>query len=123
MESNRVEKVNLAGKFSLIDEYWHPRIVAELNDSYVKLVRLKGDFVWHHHETEDELFLVIRGSLTIRLRDRDLHLEPGELVVIPRGVDHLPVASEEVQVLLLEPKTTRNTGDIESERTVDSEWI
>ena len=123
METNRIEKVNLADKLDLIADTWRPRIVAELNNSYVKLVRLSGEFVWHHHETEDELFLVIKGSLTIRLRDQELHLEPGELVVIPRGVEHLPVASEEVQVLLLEPKTTRNTGNLENNRTVASEWI
>ena len=110
--------VNLARKFSLFQDYWSPKIVAELNDSYIKLVKLKGEFVWHQHETEDELFLVVKGRLLIKLRDRDIWLEEGEFTVIPRGVEHLPVAAEEVHVVLLEPKTTVNTGDVQSERTV-----
>ncbi len=110
--------MNLAQKFSLFQDYWSPKIVAELNDSYIKLVKLKGEFVWHQHETEDELFLVVKGKLLIKLRDRDIWLEEGEFAVIPRGVEHLPVAAEEVQVVLLEPKTTVNTGDVRSERTV-----
>jgi len=114
-----LEVVNLSTKFGRFGEYWRPKIVAELNDSYVKLVKFDGEFVWHHHEQEDELFLVVKGRLTIRLRDRDLYLNPGELVVIPRGVEHLPVADEEVQVLLIEPKTTLNTGNVRSERTVE----
>jgi mannose-6-phosphate isomerase-like protein (cupin superfamily) len=113
-----MEKVNLAQKVSLFDDYWSPKIVGEINDSYVKLVKLKGEFVWHHHDAEDELFLVIRGRLLIKLRDRDIKLGEGEFVIIPRGVDHLPVAEEEVHVLLLEPKTTLNTGDVRNERTV-----
>jgi mannose-6-phosphate isomerase-like protein (cupin superfamily) len=118
-----MEKVSLVEKFSRIDEYWHPKIVGEVNESYVKLTKLKGEFFWHKHDLEDELFLVVKGRLLIRLRDRDIQLEEGELVVIPKGVEHLPVAAEEVQVLLLEPKTTVNTGDIQNERTVESEWI
>ena len=113
-----IEKVNLAQKFDLFDEHWSPRIAGELNDSYVKLAKLKGEFVWHHHENEDELFLVVKGHLTIKLRDRDVELDAGEFVIIPRGVEHLPVAEEEVQVLLLEPKATLNTGKVHSERTV-----
>jgi mannose-6-phosphate isomerase-like protein (cupin superfamily) len=113
-----IEKVSLIDKLSLFSDHWSPKIVGELNDSHVKLVKLKGEFVWHHHETEDELFLVIKGSLLIRLRDRDIKLEEGELVIIPRGVEHLPIASEEAHVLLLEPKTTLNTGNVSSERTV-----
>jgi mannose-6-phosphate isomerase-like protein (cupin superfamily) len=115
--------VNLAEKFDLFADYWHPRIVGELNDSHVKLVKLKGEFVWHRHEREDELFLVIKGTLRIRLRDQELTLREGEFVVIPSKVEHLPIADQEVQVLLLEPKTTVNTGDVQSERTVDAEWI
>jgi mannose-6-phosphate isomerase-like protein (cupin superfamily) len=110
--------VNLAQKFSLFQDYWSPKIVAELNDSYIKLVKLKGEFVWHQHETEDELFLVVKGKLLIKVRDRDIWLEEGEFAVIPRGVEHLPVAAEEVHAVLLEPKTTVNTGDVRSERTV-----
>src|SRR5216117_1375996 len=113
-----MQSVNLAQKFALFDDYWSPKIAGELNDSYVKLVKLKGEFVWHHHEAEDELFLVVKGSLLIRLRDRDVRVEEGEFVIIPRGVEHLPVAEEEVQVLLLEPKSTLNTGNVANERTV-----
>ena len=113
-----IEKVNLAQKFDRFDEYWSPRIAGELNDSYVKLVKLKGEFVWHQHEQEDELFLVVKGHLTIKLRDQDIELDPGEFVIVPRGVEHLPVAAEEVHALLLEPKSTLNTGNVQSERTV-----
>jgi len=113
-----MDKVNLAQKFDLFQEYWSPKIVGELNDSYVKLAKLKGEFVWHHHDTEDELFLVVKGRLLIKLRDQDILLEEGEFVIIPRGVDHLPIADEEAHVLLLEPKTTLNTGNTQNERTV-----
>jgi mannose-6-phosphate isomerase-like protein (cupin superfamily) len=115
--------VNLKEKFDRIREYWKPKIVAELNDSHMKLVKLKGDFVWHHHDREDELFLVLDGDLRIELRGRALRLRAGELAVIPRGMEHRPVAKEEVQVLLLEPRTTVNTGQLRSDRTVDPEWI
>ena len=113
-----MEKVNLAHKFNLFQDYWSPKIVGELNDSYVKLVKLRGKFVWHHHEAEDELFLVMKGRLLIKLRDRDIWLEKGEFVIIPRGVDHLPVAEKEAHALLLEPKSTLNTGNVRSEKTV-----
>ena len=113
-----MEKVSLTEKFSKFSDYWSPKIAGELNDSYIKLVKLKGEFVWHHHDQEDELFLVVKGKLLIKLRDRDIELEEGEFVIIPRGVEHLPVAQEEVHVLLLEPKSTLNTGNIENERTV-----
>jgi mannose-6-phosphate isomerase-like protein (cupin superfamily) len=115
-----MDKVNLAEKFALISEYWSPKIAGEINDSYVKLVKLKGEFVWHHHETEDELFLVVKGKLLIKLRDKDIWLEEGEFVIIPKGVEHLPVAEEEAQVILLEPKTTLNTGNVQNERTVEN---
>lgn len=118
-----MEKINLAQKFSLFNEYWSPRIAGELNDSRVKLVKLKGEFVWHHHEHEDELFWVVQGKLLIKFRERDLWLEEGELVIIPRGVEHLPVAPEEVQVVLIEPKTTVNTGNVQNERTAGEQWI
>jgi mannose-6-phosphate isomerase-like protein (cupin superfamily) len=114
-----VDKVNLAEKFGLFDEYWSPRIVGELNEQYVKLAKLKGEFVWHHHETEDELFLVVRGRLTIRLRDSDVVLEEGEFLIVPRGVEHQPVAEEEAHVFLFEPRSTLNTGNVRTERTVD----
>jgi mannose-6-phosphate isomerase-like protein (cupin superfamily) len=119
----KMEVINLAQKLSLFQDHWHPRIVGELNDSYVKLVKLQGEFVWHRHEQEDELFLVIQGSLTIMLRDRDLHIGPGEFAIIPRGVEHCPLAAEEVHVLLLEPKSTLNTGDVVNGRTVQADWI
>ena len=115
--------INIAQKFALIDEFWSPRIVGEINDSYVKLAKLKGEFVWHHHDDEDEMFLVVKGRLTIKLRDRDISLEEGEFAIIPKGVEHMPLAKDEVHVLLLEPKTTRNTGNVENERTVGDQWI
>jgi len=113
-----METVNLAQKFRLFQEQWSPKIIGEFNDSYVKIAKLKGEFVWHHHETEDELFLVIKGTLLIKLRDRDIWLHEGEFTVIPKGVEHLPVADEEVHVLMLEPKSTLNTGNVQDEHTV-----
>ncbi len=113
-----MEKVNLARKLGLFGEYWSPKVVGELNGQQVKLVKLKGEFVWHHHAEEDELFLVIKGRLVIKLRDGEIVLDEGEFVVVPRGVEHLPVAEEEVHVLLLEPSATLNTGNVRNERTV-----
>ncbi len=113
-----IEKVNLAEKFATFTDPWSPRVAGEVNDFQVKLVKLQGEFVWHQHENEDELFLVVKGDLTIKLRDKDIELSEGEFVVIPRGVEHLPVAEAEVHVLLFEPKTTLNTGNVENERTV-----
>ena len=112
-----IEKVSLADKLRSFQDHWSPKIIGELNESYVKLVKLKGEFVWHHHEAEDELFLVLKGSLLMRLRDRDIRVEEGEFIIIPRGVEHLPIAEEEAHVMLLEPKSTLNTGDVENERT------
>jgi mannose-6-phosphate isomerase-like protein (cupin superfamily) len=117
------EVIDLDQKLGLIPDHWHPRIVAALNDHHVKLAKLHGEFVWHRHSVEDELFLVLKGSLIIRLRERELHLEPGQLVVIPRGVDHMPVAVQEVHVLLLEPADTISTGDAPGERAAQAEWI
>ena len=114
-----MEKISLAEKFNLFHDYWSPKIAGEINDSYVKLVKLKGEFVWHHHESEDELFLVVKGSLLIKLRDRDVWLNEGEFFIVPRGVEHLPVAPEEAHVLLLEPKSTLNTGNTRGEMTVE----
>src|SRR5512136_2412765 len=101
-----MEKVNLNEKFDLFKEHWSPKIGGELNGQYVKLARLKGEFVWHHHETEDELFLVIKGQLTIKFRERDVLLKEGEFLIVPHGIEHKPVAEEEVQVLLFEPQST-----------------
>ena len=113
-----MEKVNIREKFDLFEDRWSPKVIGEVNDAYVKAVKLKGEFVWHHHDEEDEMFLVVKGSLVIKLRDRDIRLEEGEFVIIPRGVEHLPVAEEEAHVLLLEPKSTLNTGNVSNERTV-----
>jgi mannose-6-phosphate isomerase-like protein (cupin superfamily) len=122
-EGGHVEKVNLAKKFAVFNDHWSPKIVGELNDSYVKLVKLQGEFVWHHHDEEDELFLVTKGSLRMKLREnggeREIIIEPGEFLVVPRGMEHCPVADTEVHVVLLEPKTTLNTGNLRNERTVD----
>src|ERR671923_251233 len=101
-----VERINVAEKFAKFDEYWQPKIVGEVNDTLVKLVKFKGEFVWHHHEREDELFLVIRGRMTLQLRSGDLVLEPGEFVIVPHGVEHCPKADGECWVVLLEPRTT-----------------
>jgi mannose-6-phosphate isomerase-like protein (cupin superfamily) len=116
-----VPSINLQQKLSLFTDLWSPKIVADLNDSHVKLVKVKGAFVWHSHADEDELFLVLRGRLTIELRDGSLTLEPGEFVVIPKGVEHRPVAPEEVHLLLIEPKGIKHTGEVVESRTV-TEW-
>ena len=113
-----MEKVNLREKLNKFNELWSPRIVGELNGQYVKLVKLRGEFLWHHHENEDEFFLVVKGTLTIRLRNRDVGLNEGEFFVVPRGVEHMPVAETEAHVLLFEPEATCNTGNVNSERTV-----
>ena len=114
-----MEKVNLAEKFALFDDYFSPRVVGELNGQMVKLVKQKGDFVWHKHDQEDELFLVVKGRLKIRFRDRDVDLDAGEFFIIPRGVEHQPVAEHEVHVLLFEPASTLNRGDVRNEKTVE----
>jgi mannose-6-phosphate isomerase-like protein (cupin superfamily) len=113
-----MEKVNINEKLATFQEYWSPKIAGEVNDTYVKLVKFQGEFVWHHHEAEDELFLVLKGRLLMKLRDRDIWLDEGEFIVIPKGVEHMPVAEEEVHVMLLEPKSTLNTGNVLNERTV-----
>ena len=114
-----MRKVNLDEKFAAFDEHWSPKIIGELNGQQVKLAKFQGPFVWHHHENEDELFLVHRGRFRLELRDRVLELGPGELVIVPRGVEHRPVADEEVEVLLFEPATTLNTGNVRNDRTLD----
>lgn len=113
-----MNKVNVREKLGQIDDYWRPRIAGELNGQHVKLVKLKGEFVWHHHDHEDELFLVLQGRLLMRLRDGDITIEAGEFLIVPRGVEHQPVAEEEVHVLLFEPAGTLNTGNVIDERTV-----
>jgi mannose-6-phosphate isomerase-like protein (cupin superfamily) len=115
--------VNLAETFSSFNDHWSPKIAGGINDCHLKLVKLQGDFIWHHHEKEDELFLVVRGRLRMKVREagikRELMIAPGEFVIIPRGTEHLPGSDEEVHVLLLEPKTTLNTGNVINERTVE----
>jgi len=119
-----MQKVNLAEKLALFSEQWSPRIVGELNGQYVKLAKVKGEFEWHKHANEDELFLVLAGCLVVKLRDRDIPLEEGEFFIVPRGVEHKPVAERETHVLLFEPVSTLNTGDRRSDRTVeDLQWI
>lgn len=113
-----MEAINLAEKFGLFSDYWSPKIVGELNGQHVRLAKLKGDFVWHQHEGEDELFLVVKGQLHIRLRDRDVLVNEGEFFIVPRGVEHCPSADEECHVLLLEPASTLNTGNVRDERTL-----
>jgi len=118
-----MEKVSLAQKFSLFSDYYSPKIAGELNDSYVKLAKLKGEFVWHHHDAEDELFLVIKGTLRMMVfengQEREIRIGEGEFLIVPRGVEHKPVADEEVHLVLLEPKTTLNTGNVRNARTVE----
>jgi mannose-6-phosphate isomerase-like protein (cupin superfamily) len=113
-----IEKVNISDKLARFAEHWSPKIVGEVNDSYVKLVKFKGEFVWHKHDDEDEMFLVVRGSIRILLRDGEVQLNEGEFAVVPRGVEHMPVAEEEAHVLLFEPKTVLNTGDAVDARTL-----
>jgi mannose-6-phosphate isomerase-like protein (cupin superfamily) len=110
--------VNLKEKFSLIPNFWKPTIVGEVNDCFVKAVKFKGDFIWHHHENEDELFLVVKGRFRMKFRTHEAIINEGEFVIVPRGVEHCPVADEEVHVILIEPKSTLNTGNITNERTV-----
>jgi len=117
-----VDKVNLAQKFSLFADHYRPKIAGEINDAYVKLVKLQGDFMWHHHDKEDELFFVVKGALRMKVREngaeREIVIRPGEFIIIPRGVEHFPSADEETHVMLLEPKSTLNTGNVQNERTV-----
>ena len=110
--------INLEEKFSRFSDYCNPRILGEVNDCHVKAVKLKGEFIWHHHENEDELFLVVKGTLRMKFRDQEAVVREGEFVIVPRGVEHCPVADEEVHIVLIEPKTTLNTGNITNERTV-----
>lgn len=112
-----MDKVNLQNKFDQFQDHWNPRIVGELNGQHVKLAKLKGEFIWHHHEHEDELFLVIKGTLKMEFRDRTEIINEGEFIIVPKGVEHKPVAEEEVEVMLFEPASTLNTGNIENERT------
>jgi len=113
-----MDKVNLAAKFAAFQEQWSPKIVGEVNDAHVKLVKIQGEFVWHSHAGEDEMFLVVKGRMIVKLRERDVELAEGEFFIVPKGVEHCPVADEECQILMIEPKGTLNTGDAGGERTV-----
>lgn len=113
-----MQPVNLAETFSKFQDCWNPRLIGEVNDFHVKAVKLKGEFVWHHHDNEDELFLVVKGTLRMRFRDHEAIVREGEFIIVPRGVEHLPVADDEVHIILLEPRTTLNTGNVTNERTV-----
>jgi mannose-6-phosphate isomerase-like protein (cupin superfamily) len=113
-----MQTINLKNKFSLFSDYCNPRVIGEVNDCQVKAVKLKGEFIWHHHDNEDELFLVVKGTLRMKFRDREAVVREGELVIVPHGVEHCPVTDEEVHIVLIEPKSTLNTGNITNERTV-----
>jgi mannose-6-phosphate isomerase-like protein (cupin superfamily) len=115
-----MEKINLAEKLASISEQWQPRIVGELNGQHVKLARIQGEFIWHLHDNEDELFLVVHGSIILQLRDRDVHLAEGEMFIVPRGVEHRPIAAEEAHILMFEPAGTLNTGNVRNERTYEA---
>ncbi|XXF78090.1 cupin domain-containing protein [Myxococcaceae bacterium GXIMD 01537] len=118
-----MDVINIQDKLALFKDHWSPRIVGELNGQYIKLAKFSGEFVWHDHAEEDELFLVVKGTLRIRLEDRDLHLREGEFTIIPKGVRHLPIAAEEVHVILLEPKSTVSTGEVQDARSTQGAWI
>jgi mannose-6-phosphate isomerase-like protein (cupin superfamily) len=118
-----VRKVNLSEKLSLVQEFWSPKAIGAVNDFHVKLVKLQGEFIWHSHEIEDELFLVLKGRLRMQFRDREIAVQEGEFIIVPHGTEHRPVADEEVHILLLEPASTLNTGTAGGERTRDVEWI
>jgi mannose-6-phosphate isomerase-like protein (cupin superfamily) len=115
-----IDKINIAQKFSLFADYWNPRIAGELNGQHIKLVKIKGEFVWHKHENEDEMFLVIKGGFKMELRDKTIDISEGEMIIIPKGTEHRPVANEEAHILLFEPVSTLNTGDVKNELTRDS---
>jgi mannose-6-phosphate isomerase-like protein (cupin superfamily) len=121
-----MDKINLEQKFALFNDQWSPKIVGEVGDQYIKLAKVKGEFVWHQHDNEDELFWVVKGKLTIKMRDGDVVLTDGEIFVVPKGVEHCPVAEEETQIVLFEPKATTHTGDVQTDLTVPIEkqhWI
>jgi mannose-6-phosphate isomerase-like protein (cupin superfamily) len=121
-----MDRINLEEKFAQVGEHWSPKLIGELNGQYVKLAKGAGELVWHAHAGEDEFFLVVKGRLQLHFRDRVTTLDPGECCIVPRGVEHKPVAEGEVQVLLFEPKSTQHTGEVDGERTVaveDQEWI
>ncbi|MDJ0839588.1 MAG: cupin domain-containing protein [Acidobacteriota bacterium] len=118
-----MQRIDLAEKFSLFTDRWQPRIVAELNGQHVKIARIQGEFIWHDHPDEDEMFFVVKGAFRMELRDRSVELSQGDMFVVPRGVEHRPVADEECWIMMIEPKGTVNTGAAGGERTVEAEWV
>ncbi|MEX1377462.1 MAG: cupin domain-containing protein [Eubacteriales bacterium] len=119
-----MNRINIKEKFNLFNEQWTPKIIAELNDSYVKIAKIKGEFTWHKHEMEDEMFFVVCGKMDMNFRDKIVELKEGEMIVVPKGVEHMPSCEEEVQIMMIEKKTTLNTGDVVNEKTKNElEWI
>ena len=119
-----MDKINLREKLSLFDEHWTPKIIGELNGQYIKLAKVEGEFIWHNHDQEDELFMVLKGSLTMELPDEKIQLSEGEILIVPKGINHRPIAEDEVHLLMFEPVSTAHTGDVRMEMTVDDqEWI
>ena len=118
-----MDKVNLLEKFALFTEQWSPKIVGRVGDMHIKLGRIQGEFEWHSHADEEELFFVVEGRMVLKFRDKDVVLEPGEFITVPRGVEHMPVSEGETKIMMIEPVGTVNTGDNESERTVEPEWL
>jgi mannose-6-phosphate isomerase-like protein (cupin superfamily) len=126
METNTVDRINLKQKLTLFNEHWTPKIIGEANEQYVKLAKVQGDIIWHAHDNEDEIFLVIEGAITIEMREGKVHLEAGEMFIVPQGVEHRVLADAEAHILLIEPKSTAHTGSTDSEQTVSiekQEWI
>jgi mannose-6-phosphate isomerase-like protein (cupin superfamily) len=124
MEVKIMDKVNIRQKLNLIKEYWKPKIIGEFNDSYIKLGKLKGEFVWHQHEKEDEVLFVMKGILIVKLKEREIILNEGEFFIVPKGVEHVTIGEEEVHLMMIEPKSTLNTGNVKAEKTVEQiEWI
>jgi mannose-6-phosphate isomerase-like protein (cupin superfamily) len=119
-----MEPINLNEKFALFNDHWSPKIIGELNGQEIKLAKVKGEFVWHNHKNEDELFFIIKGTLTIKFKDKTVQLTEGEMVIVPAGVDHLPIAEEEVWLMLFEPSNIKHTGDVQSHLTVEKcDWL
>ena len=112
-----MNSVNIDQKLAQVKDYWQPTIVGEANQDYIKVVKFRGEFLWHHHENEDEMFLVVKGTMRMKFRERDVLVGPGEFIIVPKGVEHMPVAEDEVHVVLIEPRTTLNTGNVRNERT------
>lgn len=118
-----MDKINIAEKLDSLHELWTPKIITQVNDMHVKIGKIQGEFEWHSHENEDEMFMVVSGEMTLRYRDRDVVVGPGECITVPKGIEHMPVAEQETHILMFEPAGTVNTGDNQSDKTVEPEWI